>query len=309
MELRLLTAFVETADAGTLSRAARRLGVSQPALTLQVQRLEADLGAPLFARHARGVTLTPAGQALYPRARRILDDVQAAEAAVRHEEAAHGALRVGAIPTIAPYVLPAALAHLDARGAGARLTIVEDRSAALERMLLEHELDVAIAAQPHPFHHLDLEPVGDDALLVAVPATHPSARTGRITLRALREAPAVTLDQSHCLGTQIADFCSARAVLGGVACRTAQLATVLELVAAGAGVSIVPAMAAAQHASRAVAFVRLADHALHRQVVAAWRPGGERPAAARAFVDGVRAVLQAQLAGAARPRARTRRAR
>lgn len=292
MDIDLLRAFVETADAGAMSRAARALGVSQPALTLQVQKLERHLGAALFRRHGRGVALTASGQALYPRARRILDELRAAEDAVRADgDAAAAALRVGAIPTIAPYVVPDALRRLP-ESARRRVELHEDYSAALARRLLDGALDVVIAAQPHPFEHLELEVLGTDALLVAVPATHPAARRGRITLEQLRDAPAVTLDPVHCLGEQVAGFCSSRQVLPTVVCRTAQLATVLSLVGAGIGVSIVPAMAASRASGTRAAFVPLAEHPLQRDIVAAWRPGAPRSAPARAFVEAVRGVVQ-----------------
>ena len=292
MDFALLRAFLETADRGALSRAARVLGISQPSLSQQIQRLERHLGAAVFLRHGRGVTLTEAGEALYPRARRLLEELRAAEDSVRRGRRAGAALTIGAIPTVAPYVLPDALKRVRARDASRRLSIVEDYSAVLSRQLQAGELDVVIAAQPYPFEHLDLEVLGDDALVMAVPASHAAARAGTITLDALREAPAVTLDPAHCLGEQIADFCAHRHVHPAVVCRTAQLATVLELVGAGVGVSIVPALAAARHPLPTVAYVPLADHVLRRQIVAAWRPGTKRSAAARGFVDCVRDVLR-----------------
>ncbi|HYW50236.1 MAG TPA: LysR family transcriptional regulator, partial [Gemmatimonadaceae bacterium] len=134
MDTTLLLAFAQTADAGSLSRAARDLELSQPSLTAQIQRLEKHLGAALFDRHARGVTLTDAGRALYPRARRILEEVRTTEDAIRRE-AVEGAatLSVGAIPTVAPYVLPAALQRLRARHAAMRVELREDYSAVLAR--------------------------------------------------------------------------------------------------------------------------------------------------------------------------------
>jgi LysR family hydrogen peroxide-inducible transcriptional activator len=290
----LLRSFVETADTGAMSRAAERLRLAQPSLTLQIQRLERHLGVTLFRRHGRGVALTEAGHALYPRARRILDEVRSAEDVLRGAgRAARAPLRVGAIPTVAPYVLPGALQHWRERHAR-RVEIREDYSAALERQLLDGALDVVLAAQPFPFEHVDIEIVGSEALLVAVPSSHPAALAGRITLAQLRDAPAVTLDAAHCLGEQVAGFCSSRQVMSAVVCRSAQLATVVELVAAGVGVSIVPAMAAARYAASACAFVPLADQSLTRDLVAAWRPRRPRTAAARAFVDGVREVLRAR---------------
>ena len=181
MDTTLLRAFVETADAGSLSRAARHLALSQPSLTGQIQRLEAHMGVSLFERHGRGVTLTEAGRALYPRARRILDDVRDTEDVIRREGAdGAGTLSVGAIPTVAPYVLPAAVQRFRARHTATRVELREDYSAVLARLLLDGALDVVIAALPYAFEHLDTELLGSDALVVAVPASYAAARAGRI---------------------------------------------------------------------------------------------------------------------------------
>lgn len=293
MDTSLLRAFIETADAGSLSRAARQLDLSQPSLTGQIQRLEQHLGTPLFDRHGRGVTLTEAGKALYPRARRILDDVRSTEDAIRRERT-EGAttLSVGAIPTVAPYILPAALQRMRARHTDLRVELREDYSAVLAKLLLDGALDVVIAALPYPFEHLETESLGGDALIVAVPVQHAAARAGRITLAQLRDAPAVTLDPAHCLGEQVAGFCTSRQVSPSVVCRSAQLATVFELVGAGVGVSIVPAMAAARHNTPQVAYVPLAEQALQREIVAVWRRGAVRSVQARAFVECVREVVR-----------------
>ncbi len=293
MDSTLLRAFLETADSGALSRAAAQLGLSQPSLTAQIQRLERHIGVELFDRHGRGVRLTDAGRALYPRARRLLDELRDTEDAVRREGLeGQGTLRVGAIPTVAPYVLPAALRRMQVRNAATRVELREDYSAVLARLLQEGELDVLIAAQPYPFEHASLESLGSDALVVAVPASHPAARAGRITLAQLRDTPAVTLDPAHCLGEQVAGFCSSQQVLPSVVCRSAQLATVLELVGAEVGLSIVPAMAAARHNTPQCAYVPLAEHSLQREIVAVWRRGAQRSAAAEAFVDCVREVVR-----------------
>ncbi len=293
MDTSLLRAFIQTADAGSLSRAARQLDLSQPSLTGQIQRLEQHLGTPLFDRHGRGVTLTEAGKALYPRARRILEDVRSTEDAIRREGAdGAGTLSVGAIPTVAPYILPAALQRMRARHAELRVELREDFSAVLAKLLLDGALDVVIAALPYPFEHLETEVIGPDALVVAVPAQHPAARVGRITLAQLREVPAVTLDPAHCLGEQVAEFCNSRQASPSVVCRSAQLTTVFELVGAGVGVSIVPAMAASRHNTPHVAYVPLAEHALQREIVAVWRRGAVKSVQARAFVECVREVVR-----------------
>jgi LysR family transcriptional regulator, hydrogen peroxide-inducible genes activator len=282
LDTTLLRAFLATADAGSMSRAAQRLGLSQPSLTAQIQRLEQQLGAPLFERHG-----------LAPRARRILEDVRDTQEAIRREGVEQAErLSVGAIPTVAPYILPAALQRLRAHHTAVPVELREDYSAVLARMLHDGALDVVIAALPYHFDHLETELLGADALVVAVPVSHPAARAGRITLAQLRDAPAITLDPVHCLGEQVAEFCSSRQVSPAVVCRSAQLATVLELVGAGVGVSIVPAMAAVRYNTPHCAYVPLAEQPLQREIVAVWRRGASRSRAARAFVECVREVVR-----------------
>jgi LysR family transcriptional regulator, hydrogen peroxide-inducible genes activator len=293
MDSTLFRAFLKTVDEGSLSRAARALGISQPSLTLQIQRLERHFGAPLFRRHGRGVAPTEAGAALIPRARRILDELREAEDAVRQHDEAPAVLRVGVIPTVAPYLVPDALRRLRSKHPAQRVSIHESHSAALMGLLADAELDVVIAAQPWPFDPaLVVEALGADPLVVAVPTHHPAARAGVITLAELRDAPAITLDAVHCLSDQVAEFCNRQGIHPAVACRGAQLATVLELVAAGVGVSIVPAMAAARHSATACAFVPVAGQLLTREIVAVWSPRGVRPPAAEALVECLRTVVR-----------------
>lgn len=293
MDSHLLRAFLETVDAGSLSRAARSLGLSQPSLTQRIQRLERHFGAPLFQRHGRGVVPTEAGAALIPRARRILEDLREAEETIRRHDEAPAVLQVGVIPTVAPYLVPDALRRLRAQHPAQRVSIHEQHSAVLARMLAEGTLDVGIAAQPYPFDPpLVTESLGTDPLVVAVPTHHPAARAGAITLAELRDAPAITLDAVHCLSDQVAEFCNRQGVHPAVACRGAQLATVLELVAAGVGVSVVPAMAAARHSGTACAFVPVDGSTLTREVVAVWPSRGERPPMAEAFAECLRSVVR-----------------
>jgi LysR family hydrogen peroxide-inducible transcriptional activator len=236
---------------------------------------------------------TEAGAALVPRARRILEELRDAEEAVRRHDETPAVLQVGVIPTVAPYLVPEALRRLRTQHPAQRVSIHESHSAALLAMLADGQLDLIVAATPYPFDpSLVVEPLGTDPLVVAVPMHHPAARNGTITLQELREAPAITLDPLHCLSEQVAEFCDRQGVHPAVSCRGAQLATVLELVAAGVGLSIVPAMAAVRHGGTACAFVPVTELELTREVVAVWPSRGGRPAAAEAMVECLRSVVR-----------------
>ena len=304
MDIVWLRAFVETAAAGTVSRAARRLGIAQPSLSVQLRHLEEYLAVTLFERHARGIVLTDAGRALLPRARRILDDIRTTEESLRHEVAAgQGTIVVGAIPTIAPYLIPPALERLRVTHPRARVEIREDYSAALAEALADNLLDCAIVATPYAYDSIELDTLGRDTLLVAVPAAHATVRRGQMTLDALRVEPTVTLDRAHCLGEQIAGFCTSRQVAPNITCRTAQLTTVFAMVAAGLGVSIVPAMAARMHTDARLVFLPIEGVLLEREIVVAWRRNRGRSPLALAFAGILRDELRAQ-SRRARPRDR-----
>ncbi len=286
MEIHQLRYFVAAAEAGSMTLAARRCRVAQPSLSQQIRKLEEGLQVALFDRVGRGIALTEAGRALLPRARRILGEVAETRENLRAEvESGAGRLAIGAIPTIAPYLLPPVLAGLRAEFPGCELVVREDLTANLVEAVVHHELDVAITSTPIDHELVEVEVVGREELLVVAPAAHPLAGIGRLTLDDLREQPTVSLHEMHCLGAQIAGFCARAGVRPDIVCRTTQLATVLEMVRLGLGVSLVPTMAAAGDVSQARAYLRLDQEKPSREIALVWRHGRSRPVASRGFAN------------------------
>jgi len=245
IEIHQLRYFVAAAESGSLSGAARRCHVAQPSLSQQVKKLEERLGVPLFDRQGRGVALTAAGRALLPRAKRILAEVRSVESGLRDEAAeGAGAFSLGAIPTMAPYLLPPVLRRLAVRFPRAEVVVREDLTERLVDAVADNELDCAVMSTPVDHPLLEVEVVGEEELLVVVPASADLPPGADVSIASLRDEPAVVLLEMHCLGKQIQAFCSRTGVAKRVVCRTAQIATLLELVALGFGVSIVPEMAA-----------------------------------------------------------------
>lgn len=280
MELRQLRCFVAVAEAGGFTRAAERLGVAQPSLSQQIRRLEDGLGAPLFDRLARGVALTETGRALLPRARRILAEVRDAESRLV-EEVSSGAveIRVGAIPTMAPYLLPGAVARLRRALPRAQCALREDLTERLVESLIDNELDCALVSAPIEHELIDLEILGEEDMLVVAPAGHPLAEADAVTLRSLRDLPTVTLHEMHCLGRQITGFCAAKRLDRRVVCRSTQIATLLEFVRLGMGVSIVPRMACAP--ARGLRYLPFRARPPRRRIALAWRRDRSRPQGAQ----------------------------
>jgi LysR family hydrogen peroxide-inducible transcriptional activator len=294
MEMQWLRYFLAAAEAGSVSRGAERMRVAQPSMSTQIRKLERHLGLPLFDRVAGGVVLTDAGRAFYPRARRILGAVREAEEQLRLDvESGNGILSVGAIPTIAPFVLPPALRALRAAFPDCTVTVREDLTERLADAIADNEIDCAVISPPFTHELLEIETIGEEELVACVQRGHAAARGNRKFRPAdVSGQPTVTLEEMHCLGRQIQGFCVARQLSPRVVCRTTQLATIVELVGAGVGISIVPEMAAAAHGDGSCQFVRFAGDPPSRQLGVAWRRDRSRSLLARRFVE----LLTAQLA-------------
>ena len=293
MEIHQLRYFVAAAEAGSVTLAAKRCRVTQPSLSQQIRKLEAGLGVSLFDRMGRGVVLTDAGRALLPRARRILAEVRATTEGLRAEvEAGAGRLAIGAIPTIAPYLLPPVLAGLRRSFPACELVVREDLTASLVEAVAANELDVAITSTPVVHGLVEVEVVGREELVVVAPASHPLAGSVSLTADDLREQPTVSLHEMHCLGSQIAGFCARAGVRPNVVCRTTQLATVLEMVRLGMGVSLVPSMAARGDGSDGRVYRRLEPDPPTREIALVRRVGRTAPVAARGLGVLVRANLK-----------------
>jgi LysR family hydrogen peroxide-inducible transcriptional activator len=293
MELHQLRYFVAAAECQNVSRAADRCHVAQPSLSQQLKKLESFLGAKLFDRVGRGISITDAGRALLPRARQILAQVSDAQANLQREAAAcQGTLVVGAIPTMAPYLLPPALEKFRLSYPDCQISVREDLTEQLAEALANNEIDCALVSTPLDDELLEIEVLADEELLVAVTARHAAAGKSHLGIADLRGQPTITLADMHCLGRQIEGFCSARHLSRRVVCRTTQMLTILELVALGVGVSMIPEMAAAADRSGRCRYLPLRPGKPTRQIAVAWRQGRTRPLAATRFIDLIRSNIR-----------------
>lgn len=286
MELHQLRYFVAAAECGNISRAAERCHVAQPSLSQQLKKLETGLGVKCFDRVGRGVAITDAGRALLPRARQILAHVRDTEANLKREAAGcQGTLIVGAIPTMAPYLLPPALGKFRSTYPDCQISVREALTEQLAEALANNEIDCALVSTPLEDELLEIEVLAEEELLVAVPAHHAAAGKSQLGLTDLRGQPTISLEDMHCLGRQIEGFCSARHVSRRVVCRTTQMLTILELVGLGVGVSMVPEMAAAADRTGRCRYLPFRPGKPTRQIAVAWRQGRTRPLAATRFIE------------------------
>lgn len=243
MEIHQLRYFVAVAEEGSFSRAAAREHVTQPSLSQQIQKLEAEIGQRLFDRLPRSVVVTEAGKCLLEYARKILVEIANARRCVddlKHDVA--GRLAIGALPTIAPYVLPALITKFQSRYPKVTLEIFEDTTESLALRLEDGTIDVALASTCHESPTLERHSLGNEELLVLLPREHRLARKKKIKWDDLKNEKFLLLHEMHCLSKQVNDFLGVHRLQPDLPVRGAQLATIAQMVASGVGVTLVPKM-------------------------------------------------------------------
>ncbi|HEY5853056.1 MAG TPA: LysR substrate-binding domain-containing protein [Aldersonia sp.] len=275
-----LRAFAAVAEHRHFRTAATRLNVSQPTLSQALAALEQGLGVQLIERSTRRVLVTEAGRRLLPHAVAVLDaaDRFTAAAAGIGERLA-GPLRMGMIPTVAPYVLPTLLPMLARDVPGLELQVVEHQTATLLDRLRAGALDVAVVALPAATAGIDEIALFDEPFVLVVPPDHQLAGRKRVRPDVLAGLPLLLLDEGHCLRDQALDLCrTVGAHPGGVGdTRAASLGTVVQCVAGGLGVTLVPEMALDVETARAdLGIVRFADPAPGRTIGLVFRTSSAR---------------------------------
>lgn len=242
LKLEALEQFVCVARNRNFTRAAAELNLSQSALSRSIQKLEEQLGQPVFERKPREVLLTDLGTLLLRRATEILKLVEDTFAELS-EAGRLGRIRLGAIPTIAPYFLPGLLERFAQEHPDISVIVQEDTTEELVKRCSHGEIDLAILAFPVVAKYLEIEPLFEEELLLVVPSGHPLEKTQNITADSVDEYPFVMLNEAHCLSENIAAFCRKQSIQPVTVERTSQITTVQELVALNHGVSVLPAMA------------------------------------------------------------------
>lgn len=247
-----LRAFVAIAEKRQFSGAAMSLGVSQSTLSQALAALETGLGTQLVERSTRRVFLTAQGTELLPRAQAVVDAADAfSAAAAGSTDPLRTGLRLGLIPTVAPYVLPTVLAGVAEQLPGLSLRVTEDQTERLLAVLREGALDAALIALPAEGAGVTAIPIYDEDFVLALPPAHPLAGKRRVPAAALADLPLLLLDEGHCLRDQALDVCRKAGVHAELAnTRAASLATAVQCVTGGLGVTLIPQSAVRVEASR-----------------------------------------------------------
>jgi len=271
VEIDQLRYFLKVAQRANYTRAAEELAVTQPTLSRSIQKLEDELGQPVFERKSRSVALTDAGRLLQSRAIEaltLLDDTKAELT----DDGQSGRLRVGAIPTIAPYFLPKILRQFATSFPKASVMIQENTTDNLLKSCRQGEVDLAVLALPFDTKHLDYEVLFEEELLLVLPQDHALLTKKRITASDIQPYPFVLLDEAHCLSDNIVSFCKQRSFQPVSVESTSQLAMVLELVSLSHGISLIPEMTRQCDVSKSRLYRSLSGIKPMRTIVVAWNP-------------------------------------
>lgn len=289
MNLRALRYLLALAEHGHFSQAAEACGVSQPTLSVQLRKLEEELGLTLFERGSKGVVPTAACTALLGHVRATVAEADAILAMAHHLRAPlAGRLRLGIIPTLAPYLLPLVFAPLRDALPDLEIEPWEDQTAALLERLRGHGLDAALLATEVTEPDLASRALFAEPFLAALPPEHPLASEERVAETDLARDILVMAD-GHCLRDQALASCGQMAGVGG-SLRAASLSTLLNMVAAGYGTTLVPGLAAGV-AQDAGILLRPLTKPAGRVVRIVWRASFPR----REAVEAVGEVIAARL--------------
>lgn len=279
---------------GSFVAAADAVGVTQPTLSAGIKELEAVLGALLVERGRAGAVLTPAGEEAAERAASALGEVEELVRAVQAAAAPFsGSFRLGAIPTIAPFLLPRLLPGLRKKYPKLRLQMREDLTGRLIGDLRSRALDAALVALPYATPGVAVESVADDEFFLICPEGHNLAARNDLRPENLKGEEVLLLDDGHCLREHAASLCTLAPGRGQSELGATSLHTLVHMVAAGMGVSLLPKLAAdgGAAAGARVAVRPFARPAIGRSIGVAWREGSQREAEARLLAEHLRSIL------------------
>lgn len=300
MNLRDLQYLVAVADHRHFGKAADASYVSQPTLSMQLKKLENELGVQLVERNPRHVLLTEAGRRVVERARAILAEVDSIHGIARQAaDPDAGTVRLGLFPTLAPYYLPHVVPKVHQRFPRLELLLVEEKTDVVHRDLAEGRLDAAMLALPVDDDRLRVEPLFDEDFVLAVPADHPLARLeGPVDLSVLAGQQVLLLEEGHCLRDQALAVCQLAGTGEREGFRATSLETLRQMVAAGVGVTLLPRLSVQPPVppSPDVKLLRFAEPAPRRRIGLFWRPASVY----RELLPRLAEVLRALPAGLAR---------
>lgn len=297
MELTQLRYVLAIAETGNFTRAATATNVAQPSLSQQVAKLEAELGHKLFHRLGRRAVPTEAGEMFIERARLILFEVDNVSSEIRDNPRLDRTISVGAIPTVAPYVLPGLIARCQKQLPNLRINTSEAFRTDLVRDVAHGRLDMAIVAQPINEPQIAAESMFTESLVLAVSRRHPLAAKRRFTVKDLADETFIMLGESSTLTQQIQQFCGANQFQPRIGHTCAQVSMLKELVGLSLGVAILPQLAQSPEDRHRLVYRQLTGQSPSREIAVIRHLQRYQTTGAAQFLD----LLRETFAQIARP--------
>lgn len=267
MNLRDLKYLVAVADLQHFGKAAEACHVSQPTLSMQIKKLEEYLGVTLIERSNRQVMLTEIGESIVAEARELLIKAEHIEelAKLSHDPLA-GEFRLGAFPTLAPYLLPLIMPKLAQTLPKVKLLLVEEKTATLLTQLKEGKIDAALIALPVEDESFTAIPLFSEPFDLAVPENHPLAGKPNVTYKDIMPYSLLLLDEGHCLRDQALELCTRIGAKEAENFRATSLETLRQMVASGVGITLIPRLAAKQAGTYPIVYVPFSDSVPSRRI-------------------------------------------
>ena len=296
MTLNELRYIVSVAQELNFRRAAEKSFISQPALSLAIQKLEEELGLQIFERGKSRIAVTPVGEQIVAQAQRVLEEAgRIREIANRGNDQLSGALRVGIIYSVGPYLLPDLIPALKKLAPNMPLEVEENITGNLDVMLRNGKLDVIIIALPFGDPGVVTLPLYDESFEVVVGNDHHWANRRSVKARELSAEKVLLLDSGHCFSNQVAEACPELNRKGAEIQQGTSFETIRNMVASGLGITVLPASAnSARYRSRLLKVIPFASPAPSRRIALAWRKSFPRGQAIEVLAQ---AIAQAKISG------------
>lgn len=296
MTLNELRFIVAVAQQRNFRRAAEKAFISQPALSLAIQKLEEELGLKIFERGKNDVTLTPVGTTIVEQAQRVLEEAEhIREIARQGRDQLVGTLRVGIIYSVGPYLLPDLVPALRKLAPQMALEVEENITANLDALLRNGKLDVIIVALPYGDANILTQPLYDEPFEVLVGKDHDWAGRRSIKAQELSGEKVLLLDSGHCFSNQVAEACPELNRKGGDIQQGTSLETIRNMVASGLGITVMPASAnGVRYRNRLLTVIPFAKPVPSRRIALAWRKSFARIQAIEVLAQ---AITQARIVG------------
>lgn len=296
MEIQQLRYVIALAHERHFQRAAERVHITQPTLSQQIQKLEKELGAPLFERSNRQVRLTEAGERFLPHATNVLATLEKAQTDIKGTVGRPaGRVILGAIPTIGPYILPDVVKRLRRKAPDISIEIHDLTTSLLLQHMREGRIHIGLLSLPIDDRGLATRLIGKEPFYLAVERHHPLAHKRRISVSDLSDKKLLILQEGHCFRNQSLDYCKRVADGTDVVFQGSSLSSVMRMAAAGEGVTFVPKMAASKREHPDLNFLKFQNPEPTRDVGLVWRLTTPLSSAQNFLIDVIDEILTGKL--------------